>query len=70
MSKNYLAEGEARELNRLTKILLDIFEDQADLGRLVVMADSTRLLDAAPGPRPHGVAQRWLGGTPRRGGAC
>lgn len=46
VSKNYLAEGEVRELNRLTTILLDIFEDQADLGRLVVMADATRLLEA------------------------
>lgn len=46
VSKNYLAEGEIRELNRLTTILLDIFEDQADLGRLVVMEDATRLLDA------------------------
>ena len=46
VSKNYLAEGEIRELNRLTTILLDIFEDQAELGRLVVMADATRLLEA------------------------
>ncbi|WP_292898319.1 RhuM family protein [Nitratireductor sp.] len=45
VSKNYLAEAEIRELNRLTTILLDIFEDQADLGRLVVMEDATRLLD-------------------------
>lgn len=46
VSKNYLAEGEIREPNRLTTILLDIFEDQTDLGRLVVMADATRLLEA------------------------
>ncbi len=46
VSKNYLAEAELRELNRLTTILLDIFEDQADLGRLVVMDDATRLLEA------------------------
>lgn len=45
VSKNYLAEKEIRELNRLTTILLDIFEDQADLGRLLVMADARRLLD-------------------------
>ena len=44
-SKNYLAEGELRELNRLTEILLGIFEDQLDLGRLVTMADARRLLD-------------------------
>jgi hypothetical protein len=33
------------ELNRLTTILVDIFEDQLDLGRLVVMQDAQRLLD-------------------------
>ncbi|WP_244423475.1 RhuM family protein [Nitratireductor aquibiodomus] len=31
VSKNYLAEAEIGELNRLTTILLDIFEDQAKL---------------------------------------
>ena len=45
VSKNYLSEPEIRELNRLTTILLDIFEDQADLGRLVVMEDAARLLE-------------------------
>lgn len=45
VSKNYLAEGEIKELNRLTTILLDIFEDQLDLGRLVVMQDAQNLLD-------------------------
>lgn len=45
VSKNYLAEGEIRELNRLTTILLDIFEDQLDMGRLVVMQDAQALLD-------------------------
>ncbi|KKB10711.1 DNA-binding protein [Devosia geojensis] len=45
ISKNYLAEGEVRELNRLTTILLDIFEDQLDMGRLVVMRDAQTLLD-------------------------
>lgn len=45
VSKNYLSETEIRELNRLTTILLDIFEDQLDLGRLVVMRDSQELLD-------------------------
>ena len=59
VSKNYLAEGEIRELNRLTTILLDIFEDQAELGRLVVMADAMRLLDAQ---------LQGLGRTVRRGG--
>jgi hypothetical protein len=45
VSKNYLAPAEIRELNRLTTILLDIFEDQLELGRLVVMQDAQRLLD-------------------------
>jgi hypothetical protein len=46
ISKNYLTEAEIRELNRLTTILLDIFEDQAELGRLIVMRDATDLLEA------------------------
>jgi hypothetical protein len=45
VSKNYLADAELRELNRLTTILLDIFEDQLDLGRLLVMEDARALLD-------------------------
>jgi hypothetical protein len=45
VSKNYLAEAEIRELNRLTTILLDIFEDQLELGRLLVMQDARALLD-------------------------
>lgn len=45
VSKNYLAEAEIKELNRLTTILLDIFEDQLDIGRLVVMLDAQNLLD-------------------------
>ena len=45
VSKNYLVDGEIKELNRLTTILLDIFEDQLDMGRLVVMHDAQALLD-------------------------
>lgn len=45
VSKNYLAEAEIKELNRLTTILLDIFEDQLDIDRLVVMQDAQTLLD-------------------------
>jgi len=37
VSKNYLVEGEIKELNRLTTILLDVFEDQLDLGRISTM---------------------------------
>ena len=44
-SKNYLADAEIRELNRLTTILLDIFEDQMDVGRLTLMAEAGELLD-------------------------
>jgi hypothetical protein len=44
-SKNYLAEGEIRELNRLTTILLDIFEDQMDIGRLKLMSEAAALLN-------------------------
>ena len=43
--KNYLAEAEIKELNRLTTILLDIFEDQLDIGRLKTMAEATALLE-------------------------
>jgi hypothetical protein len=43
--KNYLAEGELKELNRLTSILLDVFEDQLKLGRLTKMDECSVLLD-------------------------
>jgi hypothetical protein len=45
VSKNYLAEGELREFNRLTVILLDIFEDQLDLGKINTMVEVEALLD-------------------------
>lgn len=45
IAKNYLTATEMKELNRLTVILLDIFEDQLDIGRLVVMRDASQLLD-------------------------
>jgi hypothetical protein len=45
VSKNYFGDPEIKELNRLTSILLDIFEDQAELGRLVMMDDARKLLD-------------------------
>ena len=45
VAKNYLAPTEVKELNRLTTILLDIFEDQLEIGRLTLMADAARLLD-------------------------
>ena len=44
-AKNYLAPGEIRELNRLTSILLDIFEDQLEIGRLTTMGEARQRLD-------------------------
>jgi len=44
-AKNYLAPGEIRELNRLTSILLDIFEDQLEIGRLTTMSEARDRLD-------------------------
>ena len=35
---------ELKDLNRLTTILLDIFEDQLNQGRLTMMAEATALL--------------------------
>lgn len=43
--KGYLAEPEFRELNRLTVILLDVFSDQADLGKLTTMQMAEQLFD-------------------------
>lgn len=45
VAKNYLAPLEIEELNRLTTILLDIFDDQAKIGKLVKMDQAANLLD-------------------------
>lgn len=45
ISKNYLIESEIKELNRLTTILLDVFEDQLDIGKLMNMRQAESLLD-------------------------
>ncbi len=45
VAKNYLGQSEVRELNRVTSILLDIFEDQLDIGKLTMMAEAETLLD-------------------------
>lgn len=45
VAKNFLREPEVRELNRLTDILLSIFEDQLDVGRLTTMKQASDLLD-------------------------
>ena len=44
VAKNYLAPGEMTELNRLTTILLDIFEDQLAIGRLTSMREVSQML--------------------------
>jgi hypothetical protein len=43
--KSYLAEAEFRELNRVTIILLDVFDDQADRGKLTTMKVAEELFD-------------------------
>lgn len=45
-AKNYLADRELSELNRLTTILLDIFDDQLEIGKLTLMSEASNLLDA------------------------
>ncbi|HRO33352.1 MAG TPA: RhuM family protein [Brevundimonas sp.] len=45
IAKNYLRPPEIKELNRLTDILLSIFEDQLEIGRLTTMAEAEILLD-------------------------
>ena len=45
IAKNFLKEPEVRELNRLTDILLSIFEDQLEVGRLTTMKEASELLD-------------------------
>lgn len=45
VAKNFLRPPEIKELNRLTDILLSIFEDQLELGRLTTMSEASALLD-------------------------
>jgi hypothetical protein len=46
VAKNTLSAAELKELNRVHDILLSVFEDQLDVGRLATMTDAGRLLDA------------------------
>jgi len=46
IAKNYLGDSELVELNRLTSILLDVFEDQLDIGRLTTMQQARDGLDS------------------------
>ena len=45
VSKNYLAPGEADELNRVTALLLDYMLDQLKIGRIATMADAEKAFD-------------------------
>lgn len=45
VAKNFLAPAETRELNRLTNLLLTIFEDQLETGRLTTMTEAASLLN-------------------------
>jgi len=45
VAKNYLGQSEIKELNRLTTIMLDIFDDQLDIGKLTTMAEAEELLE-------------------------
>jgi hypothetical protein len=44
-AKNFLGESEIRDLNRFTVMLLDYFEQETDLKRIVVMHDAVEKLD-------------------------
>ncbi len=46
VAKNYLGDPELQELNRLTTILLDIFDDQLKIGKLTLMSEAAKLLDS------------------------
>lgn len=65
IAKNYLAESEIKELNRLTVILLDIFEDQLDLGKISTMAQIEALLDAQLRSLSRQVLRGWRPGENR-----
>lgn len=45
IANNYLVGTEIREKNRLTTMLLDFFEDQVDIGKLVTMAEAEMKMD-------------------------
>lgn len=44
-AKNFLCEAEIRDLNRTTGMLLDYFEQELDLGRLMLMGDAIGKVD-------------------------
>jgi hypothetical protein len=44
-AKNFLADAEMKDLNRFTNMLLDYFEQETDLQRLVLTADAEKALE-------------------------
>ena len=71
VSKNYLAEGERKEFNRLTVILLDIFEQELDLGKLNTMSEvGTFAGQSAQITKSPGLAGRRLREDCSGEGAC
>ncbi|MBN9335597.1 RhuM family protein [Devosia sp.] len=44
-AKNYLADAEIKDLNRFTNMLLDYFEQETELQRLVTTADAERAVE-------------------------
>ena len=46
VAMNYRLSTELKESNRLTTILLDVFEDQLEIGKLTLMSEAAALLDA------------------------
>jgi len=46
VAKNYLAGSEIKELNRVTTMLLDFFEDQLEISKLTIMSEAEALLDS------------------------
>lgn len=77
VAKNYLAPAELKELNRLTTILLDIFDDQFEIGRLVLMEQAVELLDQQLASLKRIVLRKGavfdmttLKSTPRRNTRC
>jgi hypothetical protein len=45
VAKNYLGDAEIRDLNRFTNMLLDYFEQETELHRLVLTSDAERAVD-------------------------
>jgi hypothetical protein len=44
-AKNFLGAAEVRDLNRFTNMILDYFEQEAEMRRLVLTSDAEKALD-------------------------